>query len=454
MNNNWGKLHVTFVTNFCNELSKSNIRYFILRNYENLPENNNGKDVDVVIEPSKYREVKELLLQTMKDLGIHYYTITQFDRMRCWYIMDLGQEFSIHIDIIENEVYKGFEFFKFDDLYTHTVKYKDFVVLDKTADTIMLIVQNLVAYKNLKPKYRNTIQNNYNLNVKEIDKALLIFFGENVGNEVIAFLKKNDFDSIVGIAHKLERTVMKRIFKQRPFYTIKNIIRFLIGKFYRIIWCPHKFWRFFAVVAPDGTGKTTFINNLIASLSFYYVSDPVRFQIHHFRPTILPNLGAIGERTGVMKQDTNFTNPHRARSAGTLSSFFRMLYYWLDYVIGMPYLLRKEVQYERYTIFDRYIYDFLVDPRRSRIDLPYWVRKIFTKLVLQPQIVFVLDADTEVIYNRKQELTKKEINRQLILFRSLSTSGKRFVRLDANKSPDEITNQAIKTIFEFFLIKV
>ena len=259
---------------------------------------------------------------------------------------------------------------------------------------------------------------------------------------------------IVENAHKYESGAMKNIFLKRPFYTLYGILRFLCGKIYRVILCPKKFWRFIAVEAPDGTGKTTFISSLVTELRKYYVSDEGRFCIHHFRPLILPNLGAVGEKAGVMKQDTDFTKPHRAKPAGKLSSFVRMSYYWLDYIFGIPYLLRKEVKAEKYTIFDRYIFDFVVDPKRSRISLPYSIRKLFAQMVIHPQIVFVLNTEPEVIYKRKQELELDEIKRQLDEFKKLDSICSNVVTIDAGKSVDEMVEQAIDVIFEKFLSKI
>lgn len=451
---NWTNLHVEFTSTLLQELEDEGIKYFILRNYEKLPEQNLGKDIDIVIEPKSYIRTKNVLLKVMNMLDIHYYQITQFDRMRCWYIMDNKKHFGIHIDIIENEVYKGFEFFSFERLYRNVEKYNGFYVLNKTMDTVMLLVQNIVAYKSLKDKYRTTIANNYTQFKDEIDKEIINFWGKSLGETMVGCLSRLDFDSIVENAHKYESGAMKNIFLKRPFYTLYGILRFLCGKIYRVILCPKKFWRFIAVEAPDGTGKTTFINSLVTELRKYYVSDEGRFCIHHFRPLILPNLGAVGEKAGIMKQDTDFSKPHRAKPAGMISSFIRILYYWIDYVIGIPLLLRKEVHYERYTIFDRYIYDFLIDPKRSRINLPRWIRLLFTRFVIQPQIVFVLLADAEVIYKRKQELTKEEISRQLVEFRKLKSIGEKVVFIDANQDIDTMVNQATEIIINRFLNKV
>ena len=450
----WTNLHIEFTSTLFRELENEDVQYFILRNYEKLPEQNLGKDIDIVIKPKAYSQTEKILLKVMAMFDIHYYQITQFDRMRCWYIMDDKKHFGIHIDIIENEVYKGFEFFSFEKLYKNVEKYNGFYVLNKTMDTIMLLVQNIVAYKCLKNKYRTTIPNNYALFKNGIDKEILSFWGDKLGRKMIDSLNKSDFDSIIENAYKYEKGAMKRIFLKRPFYTIKGITRFLCGKIHRVILCPRKFWRFIAVEAPDGTGKTTFIDSLVTELRRYYVSDEGRFCIHHFRPLILPNLGAVGEKAGVMKQDTDFTKPHRAKPAGKLSSFIRMTYYWVDYLIGMPYLLRKEVKAERYTIFDRYIFDFVVDPKRARISLPYWMRKMFARMVIQPQIVFVLNTEADVIYKRKQELELNEIKRQLDEFNKIESLCSNVVYIDAGQSVDEMTTQAIKIIFDKFLNKI
>lgn len=450
----WTNLHIEFTSTLFRELENEDVQYFILRNYEKLPEQNLGKDIDIVIKPKAYSQTEKILLKVMAMFDIHYYQITQFDRMRCWYIMDDKKHFGIHIDIIENEVYKGFEFFSFEKLYKNVEKYNGFYVLNKTMDTIMLLVQNIVAYKCLKNKYRTTIANNYALFKNGIDKEILSFWGDKLGRKMIDSLNKSDFDSIIENAYKYEKGAMKRIFLKRPSYTIKGITRFLCGKIHRVILCPRKFWRFIAVEAPDGTGKTTFIDSLVTELRRYYVSDEGRFCIHHFRPLILPNLGAVGEKAGVMKQDTDYTKPHRAKPAGKLSSFIRMTYYWVDYLIGIPYLLRKEVKAERYTIFDRYIFDFVVDPKRARISLPYWMRKMFARMVIQPQIVFVLNTEADVIYKRKQELELNEIKRQLDEFNKIESLCSNVVYIDAGQSVDEMTTQAIKIIFDKFLNKI
>ena len=75
-------------------------------------------------------------------------------------------------------------------------------------------------------------------------------------------------------------------------------------------------------------------------------------------------------------------------------------------------------------------------------------------MVIQPQIVFVLNTESEVIYKRKQELELDEIKRQLDEFKKLDSICSNVVTIDAGKSVDEMVEQAIDVIFEKFLSKI
>lgn len=269
---------------------------------------------------------------------------------------------------------------------------------------------------------------------------------------------EKDFALITNVNDKflneLEETSKKIAFKKHPISTVVNVMRFLNEKVYRIGICPKKYRKMIALEAPDGTGKTTFIDALTVMLAETFVCDIEKMHVYHFRPSVLPNLGAVGEKAGVMKQDTNFENPHRNKAANPLSSFVRMGYYWLDYLIGGAICIRKDVQFDKITIFDRYIYDFIIDPLRSRINLPRCMRTAFSKMVQQPRIVFVLDAPADVIYSRKKELTLDEIQRQLEEFDKLSNLGDNFYKINANQTPEKMVLDAKKIILDKFCLKI
>lgn len=452
----WDERHATILKNFLDNMEAEKVRYVILKNDSGLPYKNYSKDVDIVIEPGSYKKAAKLLRIEYENGGITNYKIHKFERLRCWYGFDLNARTAIHIDLLEGFLHKGFEMFPFEIMYKHAYKNVNGVyVLDSVFSSLVLLLHSTICYHHIKDKYVDRIKTEYNNSKAKIDTLIKCLFPTKAATLLIELLEQDDYVAIEKKAKVFSLQSKKLIFFKRPIFSIINVFDFLWEKVCRLVFNSSKYNTFISVHAPDGTGKTTFIQSLSETLGFYYVCNADGLvNISHFRPEILPNLGAAGEKAGIMKQDKNFTVPHRAKPAGFISSFIRMTYYWLDYVIGVPLILRKSAQFDKITIFDRYIYDFLVDPLRSRIKLPYWIRRTFTCLVKHPKVVFVLDTDADTIYARKQELAKDEINRQLIEFRKLSKLGDRVHFLNASQKPEDIANDATKVIIDIFTHKL
>ena len=452
----WNYKHSEVLSLLLSSFKEHKIRYFILRNYEGLPYKNLSKDVDIIVDPNQIDKAENILKSIYKDNGfINYYKIQFRYGHRCCYGIDIEASLSIHIDLMDGCQTKGVEIFSFEELYSQVVVFKDMYVLNELYVVLVLFIYKLLGQRKpqLKEEYRENIYTVFK-SQPEFITILGNLLGVKLKKELIGLIEIKDFEGILMISPRISSSLRNYIFRKNPVGTSVKSINFLKDKFKRVIFGYQKHVKSICLIAPDGTGKTTLIEGLISNLKNIYVSDVDRFNVCHHRPGLLPNLGAVGEKAGVMKEDTDFTNPHRAKPAGFISSFIRMTYYWLDYVIGVPIKLRKDVQHDRFTIYDRYIYDFLVDPYRSRINLPYWLRKLFTKLVIQPRIVFVLLADAETIYKRKQELTIDEINRQLSEFKKLAETNKRFVIIDASKKPEEMVEDAVKIVIDKFTEKL
>lgn len=453
MNLTWNQKHGAIFTALINGLKKDNIRYFVLRNYEGLPDSNTSKDVDIIIEPGQLKAAHAILLKVYREAGLKHYFETIFGRVHCMLGMNEDEEFSIHIDLIEGYLAKGFEIFTFNELYQHTKWYRGFCVMDSFYEGIMLYIYKQFGYTHpkLKDEYKECIFRTYQAYPEEFTATLIELTGKNFAEQACKGIAENNFDEVLLMSTELTANLRKHVWKKRPIGTLKNTMAFFSQKINRIIFQYKKHAKTFAVIAPDGTGKTTFLDTLLDQLCFYYVNHPSegRFHVYHFRPEILPNLGQVGEKTGIMKQDTDFTNPHRSNPASPLSSLLRICYYTLDYNLGWQKCVRKDVHYDRYTVFDRYSYDFIVDPRRTKLNLPEGVRKFFVSLTPQPGIVFYLDADPNVIYARKQELTLDEIQRQVGEYRKVAKSNhKRFYTINAERSPGEMAKEAVHILLD------
>lgn len=452
----WDERHGQILSAICSRFHDEKIRYFILRNYEGLPEANPSKDVDIIVDPLNFTRAKKIVKEEYTKHNITYYHEVQFAYLHCCHGMNIDSKLGIHIDIIGSYVSKGSELFSFDEMYEHTENYNNFRILNKFFEGVMVFIYKQFNYKPvLKDEYRKIIYDTHK-SYPEFKTLISKLIGTELTSEIFIQIEQRNFEKMLGYSNELTKSLHKYAFKKNPLKTLKFTFLFYIEKINRIAINYRKFSKVFSIMAPDGAGKTTFLDALADQIDFYYVSDKSdnRCNVYHFRPRLFPNLGALGKKTNIKEPDEDFTNPHRAKPAGTLSSLVRISYYWLDYIIGFNYYVRKDVQYDRFSVFDRYSYDLIVDPFRSRINLPIWVRNLYVKCMPHPRIVFNLDADPEVIYKRKQELTLDEIKRQRIEYKKLAMSNKRFVTLDANRSVNESVDEALKLILDTFCEKL
>jgi hypothetical protein len=140
------------------------------------------------------------------------------------------------------------------------------------------------------------------------------------------------------------------------------------------------------------------------------------------------------------------TNPHGSSTSGFIGSLMRWSYYMLDYTFGFYLKVwPKKAIRSCAWIFDRYYYDYLIDPKRGRIKLPVDFKIGFhsgTRLFL------CLGADAETIHKRKPELPLAEVERQVAELRRFCNSHKRAVWIDTGKSIEQSSNDALEAILK------
>lgn len=453
----WYKIHADILKAYFQELDKSGIKFFIIRNFEGLPEKNTSKDVDIILKHGTASKAEKILKQVFRRYGLVYYYCMRIEETLPCRAVNEKLDVSIHIDLMNGYINRGTELFSFEELYGQTIEYNGFRVLNELYNGVMLFIYKQFGYKKpyLKDEYKRQIYDIWE-RYPEFSCILEKMIGSELYSKISKCIETRDFDGMLGYSSRVT-TQLRRYANKRSF--VKNTYRrglFVFQKVLRTIFFYRHYEKSLSVMAPDGTGKTTFLNRLLERVGTFYVDTPYdlrRFHIYHFRPTLLSNLGAVGEKTGIMKQDTNFTNPHRAKPAGFLGSLLRITYYWFDYVIGWMCFTRKDVQYDKYTIYDRYSYDLLVDPQRTRLSLPFWVRNIFVTCMPHPKLNFFLKADPSVVIKRKAELSLEEIERQVEAFSSLAKR-KKLICIDANKSVEAMVEEALPYIISRYFVKL
>lgn len=447
----WNRRCGEILVEYVRKLNENNVRYFILRNAQGLPFDNQSKDVDIVIEPGKIKQAHTLLKNVMNTATLEYYDEFRTGAMICCHGISLKQKMAIHIDIIEGLSIKGIELENFNRVYKNTTNYNNLTVLQPKYEVFWIYIMKVVGQKKLqlKEEYSKKIINLIKSEKEYFSKEMAYKISGSYGRYIEKAIKEDKIDVLFKEYRKISKNIIFSLTKKNPIKVLSGRMGFLMEKIYRILFRYRKYSRTFCVIAPDGTGKSTVIDKAIEKINYYYICEN-KCSLYHFRPGIIPNLKDIfGEKTKEQNLEEDYAlERKKLEQANSKGSFFRICYYSFDYIVGWRKKVRRDVHYDKYSVFDRYSYDLIVDPKRSKINLPYCVRRFFVALTPKPKITFVLKAKPQVIHNRKKELTIEEISRQLVEYERLKKYYKKIYYLNAEHDVDTISNEILEIVFD------
>jgi thymidylate kinase len=152
-------------------------------------------------------------------------------------------------------------------------------------------------------------------------------------------------------------------------------------------------------MGPDGAGKSAVIDALRQQFDSAYN----KIKLFHLRPKALWAGKAVAQAV---------TDPHGKPPRGTVVSVLKALSLIVDYWLGYALKIGPAVRRSQLIIFDRYIYDLLVDSKRVRYGGPAWLLELAARIVPHPDLVILLDAPADVLWSRKQEVPFEEVVRQ------------------------------------------
>lgn len=200
-----------------------------------------------------------------------------------------------------------------------------------------------------------------------------------------------------------------------------------------------------AVVGPDGVGKSTLMQLLTQGDRGVFVDIAVR----HWRPRILPRLGALVGRKPPMPNAEGLLPPRREPGH---FPWARVLYYLLDYQLGHVLKDRVASGRQRLVVYDRCALDMVVDPPRYGLRQGTAVRWL-VRMAPAPDLVILLYDEPDRIFARKPELSIPEIEAQLGAWKQLLAEGRVGAALRVDVPPDEMVERVRRLILEAFMRK-
>lgn len=384
--------HIKLVVNFLNE----NADYAVLRNFEELPNDNKSRDIDIIITKKSYKKIKKDLVCLIDESGWQIITYLNSDRLITYVCAKITEDNRTEIvqwDFFINTSVFGILLMDADEFLKHKQFNGFLYYVGVECQFLDKYLYNRSVGAIYPEKYKTT----------RIVAEDTEFVKEKI-KDLFKVTSINEGDKTSGKTLLL-RAIEWNI-KKHPFAFMGNAFYFLYT-FVRNYICSNTGFSI-GFTGPDGSGKTTVIDNILDHLAPVFKTA---HKYYHFRPALFGNLGEVAHSAGLKRDvDRNYSDPHRGRETGVLSSLARLFYYSIDYIIGYWVKVKSATRITRVVIFDRYYTDIICDSRRSRIYLNqkflYWFGRL---LIPSLDYNILLTASTDIILNRKRELDEAGI---------------------------------------------
>jgi hypothetical protein len=182
------------------------------------------------------------------------------------------------------------------------------------------------------------------------------------------------------------------------------------------------------VAGPDGSGKTSFCEALVAGV---LRNEDVR-RIHH-RFAVLPVRG--GSTADPSQPHAQTPYPRGASEAKVLALFGESL-------LGLLFSARPFVRRGGFLIIERGWWDLAVDPARYRLQPNAGLVRMLGRFLPTVDLLVVLEGSAALLATRKDECSEEELARQVSAWRAVVPRRQRTLYIDVSLPLADVVSRA------------
>lgn len=425
------------IQDLINDLNDS-IDYVVLRGYESIPYNTTG-DIDLLISKSSFNSFCNII-ESLKSK----HNLNELKRINRNYVymfrlfhVELNENYGLKIDIHFEESYLGAEYLSSKEILSKSTFYNDTKIPSYEHQVIFNYLQPILGMGYLPDKRKKRILNQLNkCSFEKLKSELIHLFSKKASKFLIKiFTEKKMILSKYEILYIRSCILFKSL--EKPIKLLKNFTKTI---YRRIFYKFNPPGLFIVFMGPDGAGKSTAISSFIKVLKQFVINDGS--ELLAWRPHYLRRLSEYKSKPNPLDNASKQLKIDNIPSK--FSSFFRYMYYFMDYILGFYFKYRKVLTNEGYIIFDRYFYDYLIQPSyRSFINLPYFIKSSVSIFIPQPDLIIYFQSDPETLHSRKQEETLNELQELVTLYDDYISNNKKIKVLNANLSKERVLLQLL-----------
>jgi thymidylate kinase len=414
------------------ELRSSGIEFVVLRNYDGLPADV-GNDLDLMVHPVQRHVAEHVTVAAAHACGFRLHNRAEGPHVMLYFMHEQTCS-QLHVDLFSDIMWRGFILLGATEVLDRRTHGALFDTPHAVDEAIIKLIAAVLYQGGLKEKYRAGIAEALDAN-RDLAVSVL---ARTVGHRAAAALVRRvaeggDAEGIAAGAATLRTTLVLRQLRRSPARAVASVWRNEIVRVLNRARRPTGLS--VALIGPDGSGKSTLAWAVSERLSDTWRHESVRYV--HWKPRPLGKEQPPGPPN---------TAPHgvAARSRGLSLLYF--VYHTAGFVTGGVRRLTVPRLRGRLVMLDRYYYDFFVDQRRFRLDVPPRLLKWGFRIVPKPDLVFCLDVPPEVIQARKAEVPYEETVRQREAFVALAKRLPNGQVIDASRPVNEVATDVTRRI--------
>ncbi|HED39321.1 MAG TPA: hypothetical protein ENJ13_02700 [Chromatiales bacterium] len=423
-----------FIISLLKEFNSNDVTYCILRNYKSLPNVNDGNDIDFLVRQADLAKISEVLYALPGMVVTGYakrpYVVSFF----LFGINDEGVDTGIQVDFFISLSWKGMPYIDADQMLTTSRPFSNnelIIIPDIKYEAVNNLFSSYLVGGWIKEKYLDGILVVFSKHLDQVIEILSRTFGHNLSKELVENLLANNRQYLLGMMLWKLRTMLVYInITSSPIPMLKGLFSYYKYEvLYRMTSSNIDDVVFLGV---DGVGKSTVIKSVVRDLK----NTTKEIGVCHLRP-------------GLFKRSNNnidVSDPHAMPERSFLFSMIKLQLWTVELWLNKVFHGHKNITLR---IWDRYYHDIFIDPKRYRYRTGG--ARLLGRLIPKPKLWILLDASSDVVLGRKQEVSTEECERQIESYRKFITSVSGGVVIDASQTEGNVLSDVKAVIIDYMI---